>query len=101
MLFGWAVSEEALCIADSLMTVSPVTAGGLLIGSRLFRLCRWHRIACLLPFSSQVEGCIDSYVITFTQEEILLVNALIGIASLVFIILAVKHFTHERKNDTH
>jgi len=100
MLFGWAVSEEALCIADSLMTVSPVTAGGLLIGSRLFRLCRWHRIACLLPFSSQVEGYIDSYIITFTQGEILLINTTIGIASLVFIILAVKHFTHGRETNT-
>ena len=100
MLLGWFASEEALCVADSLMTVSPVTAGGLLAGSRLFKLCRWHKIATLLPMTSQVEGYIDSYVVTFTQEEVLAINICIGLAALVFLILAVRHFAYGRKENT-
>ena len=97
MLFGAFASEETLCLADSVMTLTPITTGGLLACSRLFRLCRWHRIACLLPFSSQVEGYIDSYVFTFTQGEITGINIALGLAALVFLILATKHFTNGRK----
>ena len=96
MLFGYFASEETLCIADSLLTLSPATTGMILAGSRLFRLCRWHKTACLLPMTSQVEGYVDSFIITFTQEEIILINTTIGIISLVFLILAIRHFAHGR-----
>ena len=92
MLLGCFVSEETLCIADNLLTISPATTGMLLAGSRLFRLCRWHKAACLLPMSSQVEGYIDSFVVTFTQEEIIIINSLIGLTSLIFLVLAYRHF---------
>lgn len=97
MLLGFFASEETLCVADSIMTISPVTTGFMLAGSRLFRLCRWHKAACLLPMTSQVEGYIDSFIITFTQEEIILINTAIGLAALAFLILAIKHFTHARR----
>ena len=97
MLFGYFASKEALCVADSLMTISPATTGMMLAGSRLFRLCRWHKAACLLPMSSQVEGYVDSFIITFTQEEIILINTAIGLAAITFLILAIKHFTHARR----
>ena len=100
MLFGWAVQDEALCMIDKVAGVSPLATGGLLVGSKLFKLCRWHKVACLLPFSSQVEGFIDSYIITFTQNEVILINTAIGMLSLLFIILAVRHFSHGRKADT-
>lgn len=100
MLFGWAVQDEALCMIDKVAGMSPLATGGLLIGSRLFKLCRWHKVACLLPFSSQIEGFVDSYIITFTQNEIILINVAIGILSLAFIFAAVRHFTHGRKADT-
>lgn len=100
MLLGVFVSEEALCWADSIMTVTPVTTGGMLVGSKLFKLCRWHKAACLIPCTSQIEGYIDSFVITFTQEETLFINSAIGILSLVFLILAIKHVTHVRKANT-
>ena len=92
MLFGYFASEEALCVADSLLTISPAATGMMLIGSRVFKLCRWHKAACLLPMSSQVEGYVDSFIITFTQEEIILINTTIGILCLAFIILAYRHF---------
>lgn len=97
MLFGYFASEETLCIADSLLTISPVTAGGMLVASHLFKLCPWHKAACLLPMTSQVEGYVDSFIITFTQEEIIFINTTIGLLALAFLILAIKHFTHARK----
>ena len=92
MLLGNFASEEALCVADSLLTISPAMTGFMLIGSRLFKLCRWHKAACLLPMASQVEGYVDSFIITFTQEEIILFNTAIGLAALTFLILAYRHF---------
>ena len=85
------VPDEWLCAADALLFISPVTGGGMLVASRLFKLCRWHKAACLIPFSSQLEGCIDSFVITFTQQEIILINTAIGLAALLFLVLAYKH----------
>ena len=96
MLFGWFASEETLCLADSVMTLTPVATSSLLVASYLFKLCRWHRIACVLPFSSHVEGYIDSYVITFTQEEIIAINVTIGLVALTFLILAIRHFAYGR-----
>ena len=96
MLFGYFASEEALCVADSLMTISPATTGMMLAGSKLFKLCRWHKTACLLPMTSQVEGYVDSFIITFTQEEIIFINTAIGLAALAFLVLAIKHFFYGR-----
>lgn len=87
--------EGLLCAADAVMLVSPATGGGMLVASRLFKLCRWHKAACLIPFASQLEGCIDSYVVTFTQSEIVIINTAIGLAALTFLALAFRHFfTH-------
>lgn len=100
LLLGYFASEEALCLADSVLTVSPITTVGMLAASRIFKLCRWHRIACLLPTSSQVEGYIDCYLFTFTQEEILAINIMLGLVALTFLILAIRHFSNARKENT-
>lgn len=97
MLFGVFASEELLCIADSLLTVSPAVTGFFLLVSRLFRLCAWHKGACLLPYLSQIEGYVDSYVITFTQTEIIIINTCLGAIALIFLLAAIRHFFHGRK----
>jgi hypothetical protein len=94
MLFGYFMSEQILCLVDSIFTVTPITTGGLLIGSHLFKLCGWHKTACLIPVSSHIEGCVDSYIITFTQNEVLTINVTIGLFSLAFVVLAFKHFAY-------
>ena len=96
MLFGYFASEEALCVADSLLTISPATTGMMLVGSRVFKLCRWHKAACLIPSTSQIEGYIDSFVFHFTQEGIIFINTAIGLAALAFLVLAIKHFFYGR-----
>ena len=56
------VPDELLSAADAIMFASPATTGGMLVASRLFKLCRWHKAACLIPFSSQLEGYIDEFL---------------------------------------
>ena len=92
-------AELALALDDTILITPSVTLATLILG-RLLRLCYWHKAACLIPYASKVEGYIDSFVITFTQEEIILINTAIGILSLAFIILAVRHFTYGRKANT-
>ena len=87
-------SERVVCAIDTMLMLSPAATGGMLIASKLFKLCRWHKIATLLPMSSQVEGFFDAYIITFTQNEIILLNMLISVLSLMFIIVAVRHFSY-------
>ena len=96
LLLGSFVPDEAMCLADSVMLVSPVATGGMMAASKLLKLCRWHRIAVLIPTSSQIEGYIDSFVITFTQEEIFFINLSLGILAASFFILACRHFIHGR-----
>lgn len=87
-------SDEIMGLADGILFASPVTTFGMLAASRLLNLCRWHKAACLIPSSSQVEGYIDSYVMTFTQEEVILINIAIGTVAIVFLSLAIRHFVH-------
>lgn len=86
------MTEELLCFRDSVMAVSPAVNVGFLFFNRLLELCRWHRIACLLPLSSTMEGYIDCYIFQFTQEEIIAMNLASGIIAAVFLFLAYRHF---------
>lgn len=97
LLAGMFASEEVLGAADALFNVAPITTGGMLAVSRLFKLCRWHRIACLLPVSSQVEGCVDTFLVTLTQQEIIVINAAIAAAAVVFLVAAFKHFFRDAR----
>ena len=99
LLAGSFVEDNLLGFADSVMLLSPVTTIGLLVVSRLFKLCPWHKIACLLPTTSQVEGYIDSFVFPFTQQEIIYINAALGILAIVYVIAAIKHFYGCKRTD--
>ena len=92
MLMGSLLPEETLCAIDSVAINSPLVTGGMMVLSKLMNLCRWHKAAVLIPSTSQIEGYIDSFVITFTQEEIFFINLSIGLFSLLFLVLAHKHF---------
>lgn len=84
--------ESILCLADSLMYSSPIATGGLLVASRLLKLCRWHKAACIIPSSSQIEGFVDSFMYTFSQHELFIINTALGMVAFLFIIRAYRHF---------
>ena len=66
----------------------------MLVVGRWLKLCSWFRTACLLPFTTKLEGYIDSFVYTFTQNEIVIVNTIIGILFLTYIYVSIRHFFH-------
>lgn len=100
LLFSWLLPDSVLGILDSMLFLSPATSGGFLVLSRLLKLCKWHKAAIMIPFSSQIEGYIDCFVFTFTEQEIAVINTAIGVAAILFLLLANKHFFHDgRKAD--
>lgn len=77
--------------------LTPGVQAVLLGLSKLLRLCRIHRAACLIPVFSQIENAIDCYVFQFTQGEILLINTIIGVFSFAFIVYSFCRLFHGRK----
>jgi len=89
---GVFASEETVCLADGAMFGSPLVTILFLTLSRLLKLCKWHKVACLIPSASQMEGVVDCYFFTFTQNEIILINVILGILSFLFLMFANKRF---------
>lgn len=84
--------ERLACFIDCTMFVSPVVSAGTILLSGVLGMCRWHKVACLLPYPSMVVSFIDTNFSTFTQNEITLINFAIGVALVAFIALAFNHF---------
>ena len=95
------ISEEFLCFRDSIAAVSPAVNVGFLFFSRLLELCRWHKIACIIPLSTPVTDYIDNYLFQFTQSEVIALNLTLGIISLGFLLLANHHFFGHGRKRTH
>lgn len=82
---------------DCLFTVSPSITAVFLLLSKTLKLCRWHKTACVIPLSTQFESYTDSFIFQFTQNEIIVVNTVIGLSVMVFLYLAYRHFCNGRK----
>lgn len=54
-------SDEVQTILDTIFYVSPITIIFALILSKTFKLCKWHRLECVLPLLSQVTVMIDLF----------------------------------------
>ena len=98
LLSSWALPDEVLGFLDSIIFVSPMASGGMLVLSRILKLCKWHKAAVLIPLSSQTESYIDGFFFPFTQNEIILINLATGVTAIAFLYLAHNHFfNHGRK----
>lgn len=96
LLTEYFLPDWALGIADNVLNAPIVAIIGLLGVGELLKLCAWFRTACLMPILPKIESWVDSFVITFTQEEILCINISIGIIALVFLVAAIRHFAYGR-----
>ena len=92
--------DWALGLADNMLYVHGGVIAGMLGAGRILKLCGWFRAACLMPIATKVESYVDSFVITFTQNEVIIINASLGMLFLLFTYLAYRHFFHGRKGDT-
>ena len=86
------MSEELLCLRDSILAVSPVVNTGFLLFSRLLELCRWHKIACFLSFGTPAADYVDCYLFQFTQTEVVVINMSLAVVSVIFLLAANYHF---------
>lgn len=84
--------DTLFCIVDDIVCVSPASMGVMLLAAHLLKLCVWHKTACLLPMASRVTEFVDNFIITFTQNEVVIINTLLGLAVVAFIIAAYRHF---------
>ena len=96
LLLESTLPDWALRLMSNLLDAPVYTTIGMLLFGRILKLCSWFRTACLLPFTTKVGGYVDSFVYTFTQNEVVLVNTLLGITFLLFIYLSFRHFFHGR-----
>lgn len=96
LLFESLLPDWLWRLSTNLLNTPVYTIVGLLCVGRWLKLCSWFRTACLLPFTTKVEGYVDSFVYTLTQNEVAIVNAILGITFIVFIILSFRHFFHGR-----
>ena len=83
-----------LRVSDNLLDAPLYTTAFLLGFGRLLKLCSWFRASCFLPFTTRLENYIDSFIFQFTQNEIAIVNTMLGILFLLYIYLAFRHFFH-------
>lgn len=61
------VSDETATTLDNLLYVSPVITIIFLLASRVLRLCKWHRAACLLPLIAHIPVIIDIHIYELTE----------------------------------
>lgn len=61
--------ESLLLVVDTLFYVSPIVVLGFLVESKILKLCRWHKTACILPVIPQAIVFIDNFVIELTVYE--------------------------------
>ncbi len=94
LLFESVMPDWMLRLADNLLnTPAYITAGMLCVG-RWLKLCAWFRTACLLPLATKAEGYVDSFVYTFTQNEVVAINIAMGVVFLAFVYISIRHFFH-------
>lgn len=65
-----SANEKTLGVLDTLFYVSPVMVIQFLILSRLLKLCKWHKMACILPLIPQVSVLAESFLVTFSEDAV-------------------------------
>lgn len=87
-------SDLLVSILDYFITVTPAVSAVLLVISKALNLCKWHKIACVIPFSSDISTFIDSTILQFTQNEIVIMDLILLIAVSTFSSLAHKNVAY-------
>ena len=64
-------NEFVSLVADMCFYVSPVCVVYNLWLSKIFKLCKWHKLECCLPLFPIVIILVDSFIIPFGKNAIL------------------------------
>ena len=78
-MFGYMIGSEGLsCALDQLFYTSPISILFALILSRSLKLCKWHKLECILPMIPLIHLAIDSYIIPLSY-----VSAIINVGTII------------------
>lgn len=82
------VSDGTAVLLDTFLYVSPLITILFLVESRILKLCKWHRTACVIPIMAHFPVIIDTYLyelstdwVYVTLSTILLMSALLLVAA--------------------
>ena len=87
-----AVPESILRVLDTLFYTSPFMVAAFLVESKILRLCRWHRAACILPLLPQVAVFVDYHIIPLTRNQVILTISLSITMAALLLVAAYKVF---------
>lgn len=84
--------ESVVWILDALFYASPVTVASFLVLSRILRLCKWHRRACVLPLIPQFVSLVDYYIIELSEIVAQVNIAVFGSMTILLLVSAYNIF---------
>ena len=92
MVFYLFADESTLTALDTLFYVSPLVVAEFLVLSYALRLCKWHRMACLLPLIPQIMVGLDSTFLFFSGRVAVYSIVTLAIMSALLLIAAYNVF---------
>ena len=84
----FSTNETLLGAIDYFCFISPLVVLAHLVYSWMLRFCIWHRLACALPLFPQLVDLYDTYIHSFTVDEIIVVKATIIVTILLYFLFA-------------
>lgn len=79
-------SEQIMYVLDAILYVSPIVVVMNLLESRILKLCRWHKMTCVLPLVPQVNIILDDYIYRFSvRAEIIHIAMVIAMSVLLLV----------------
>ena len=87
--FTTEVVQSAL---DATFYISPVVVISTLFLSRVLKLCKWHKTACIIPLVPQAASAFDYYILSFSDEMTYAFTFIIVVMVILLLIAAYKVF---------
>lgn len=91
LLYGFC-SEAVASALDFVFYVGPVTVALNLAFSGVFKLCGWHKVACVLPLPIQAVSLIDLLFYDFSAAGDKAMNVCCIVLGMVYLVAAYKVF---------
>lgn len=79
-------------VLDTLLYVSPVVIIVNLIESKILKLCKWHKTACLLPLLPQIAIIIDTHIVQFNIPAARMASIIFLAMLILFLVSAYQVF---------
>lgn len=99
-MFLYLCAPDNVCgVLDTLFYVSPTTVCGLLICSRILKLCKWHKMACSLPLLPQVAVFIDYHIVSLSRLGATVAILLSIVMAVLLLVAAYNVFLKPKHNE--